>query len=319
MANSVSSFFQTLVASATEASQLLAPTWAAHDAIYWDYNPAQPTDLGQTLNVPIPADPTTNVVDIGSGDVTISDISYSTKSIVYNKHPQITFAVRDFEQFNSPIQLRNLYTDTALKAIKNSINSQIVGLFNTTNFTTNSQQSTTSHIITVPQFLTGRSLLADQKVPVNDVKNMALLLPSTPYMALMDGTTSGSGAAWSQAFIVGEKTASQIHELGTIPVAFSTQVQLDQQMTTTGTVGSRTFTGALFHRWAIAGVSRPLPTPEMAAKVVDYAYVNWGGLVLRIMVGYNQYPKGAALVTIDCGYGLSVVRENMGVLFSIAE
>ncbi|MBV8605917.1 MAG: hypothetical protein JO034_00440, partial [Singulisphaera sp.] len=72
MANSVSSFYQTVVAAATEASQLLAPTWKASDAIFWDYRP-EPATIGQTLNVPIPQDPSGSVQDGGAGDIAVTD------------------------------------------------------------------------------------------------------------------------------------------------------------------------------------------------------------------------------------------------------
>lgn len=317
MANSVTSFFQTLVSALGDAQKLLAPTHAAKDAIYWDYKPDETGTLGQTINAAIPVDPTNNVQDIGTGDVVISDISFTTTPIVYNKHPQFGYTVRDFEQFNSPDSIRNVFLDAALKGIMNNINYQVTSLFNSTNITTNTAISTTGGVITVPQFLNGATVLSDKYVPTSDVANMHLVLPSTPYYKMMDGTTGGSGAAWTQAFIVGEQTAAAIHENAKIPVAFNTNFLLDQQMPTTGAVGSRTFTGAYFHRYAVAGVSRALPKPD--PNVVEFTYMDFGNLSIRVQIGYNQYPKGGYVVTIDCGYGLKVVREYMAQLFSVAE
>ncbi|MBV8078144.1 MAG: hypothetical protein JO284_17175, partial [Planctomycetaceae bacterium] len=71
------------------------------------------------------------------------------------------------------------------------------------------------------------------------------------------------------------------------------------------------------HRWAVAGATRPLPPPD--AKVVDYTYIDFMGVPVRITVGYNQYPKQGYIVTVDAGYGLKVVRDNMCQLFTIAE
>lgn len=315
----LSGLFQTVVAAATEATQLLAPTHDILNAIYWDHRPDQPGILGQTLNVAIPQDPTSQVQDIGTGDGVLSDIGFNTVAILFNKHPYFGFPVRDYEQFNTPYQIRTNFLDAALTGVKNKINAQVAALFTTANFTTNTAVSATSHVVTVPQFLAARTVLADQYVNVNDSKNMTCVLPSTPYMAMMDGTTGGAGAAWTQAFIVGSKTAESIHEQGEIPVAFSTTFRLDQQMPTTGAVGSRTFTGFYGHRYAVAGVSRAIATPPEAMKVVDYTYIDWNGLSIRVMMGYNQFPKGGLVVTIDAGYGLKVVRENMGVLLSIAE
>lgn len=316
MANTISSFFQTVVAAATEASAVLAPTWNALDSIYWDYNTEQPGVLGQTLNIAIPADPSNQVQDIGSGDVILSDASTSTVPIVFSKHPQVGYTIRDFEQFNSPTMLRNLFMDSYLKGIKSNINGNITALFNTANFTTNAAISATTSVITVTQFLQGQARLLDQRVTALDPENVSLLLPATPYTAMTDASST-AGAFWTQAQIASNAIAEEIRRTGQLKPTFGATIKMDQQMPTTGAAGSRTFTGAYFHRYAVAGVSRPLPKPD--EKVVDYTYVNFGKIIIRVQIGYNQYPKGGYIVTLDAGYGLKVVRENMGQLFTIAE
>lgn len=311
MANSLSAFFQTVLAAGREASQLLAPTWKASDSIYRDYK-SQPATIGQTLNVAIPTDPTNSVADAGAGDVTLTDVGFTTTPIVFNKHPQFAFVIRDYEQFNSPVEIRNLFMDAALKGIKNHINRAVCSLFVTGNFTTNTAISATSHIVTVAQFLQGMGVLADQNVPVaDDPGNMTLLLPSTPYVTTLGDST------WTQAQIAGMKTAEFVRDTGVMPTQFGMTLKMDQQMPTSGTAPSRTFTGAYFHKWAVAMVTRPLPPPD--SKVVDFTYMDFFGLPIRVTVGYNQYPKQGYIVTIDAGYGLKVVRENMGQLFTIAE
>jgi hypothetical protein len=328
-----------VVTAAVEASQLLAPTWKAIESIYWDYRPEQAA-LGQTLNVPIPADPTAAVADMGAGDIPLNDIGFVTQPIVFDRHPAFAYVVRDFEQFNSPEMIRRVFMDAAMKGIKNQINSSICSLFTTTNFSASTTPiagvatiSTTTHVITVPQFLQGMSVLAKQNVPVaNDIGNMSLLLYPDVYMSLMDGTVGGAGAAWNQSFIAGERIPEQIHRTGDIPTTYGMSVKLDQQMPTTVVGGgSGTSTAAYMHRWAIAGVSRPLPKPD--DKVVDYTYVNFAAnpiygdtfgngmapsFPIRVMIGYNQYPKQGYIVSIDAGYGLKVVRPNMCQLYSVA-
>lgn len=343
MANSITSFYQTVVTAAVEASQLLAPTWKAIESIYWDYR-AEESALGQTLNVPIPQDPTSSVSDLGAGDILLSDIGFSTTPIVFNRHPAYAYVVRDFEQFNSPEMIRRVFMDAAMKGIKNNINQAVCNLFTTTaqpnglgtganGIAGNTSISTTSHVVTVPQFLQSMAVLAKQNVPVaNDPQNMHFLLYPDAYMSLMDGTTGGAGAAWNQAFIAGGVTAEYVHKRGDMPTAYGMTLRLDQQMpTTVPGGGSGTSTGVYMHRYAIAGVTRPLPKPD--EKVVDYTYVNFaanpmygetfgGGpepaFPIRVMVGYNQYPKQGYIVSIDAGFGLAVVRPNMAQLFSIA-
>jgi hypothetical protein len=310
MANTISAFYQTLVAATEEASQLLAPTWKASGSVYMDYK-SEPATIGQTIDVAIPSDPTNSVADAGLGDLPLTDIAFTTVPISFNQHPEFGYLVRDFEQFNSPLSIRNVFLDAALKGVKSYINKKVTGLFTTGNFTTNTAISTTSHLITTAQFLSGMAVLADQNVPVaDDPASMSLLLPSTVYTAVIGDSN------WTQAQIAGMKTAEFVRETGTMPTAYGMTVKLDQQMPTSGSVGSRTFTCAYLHKWAIALVTRPLPAPD--EKVVEYTYVDFAGIPIRIQLGYNQL-KGGWVVTIDAGFGLKVVRDNMGQLFSVAE
>jgi hypothetical protein len=320
VSNSISTLFQTVVSAATEASKVLAPTWGAVESIFWNYDPDNPQAVGNTVNVIIPQDPTNAVQDIGGGDAQITDIGFNATPIVINRHPEFGFVVRDFEQVNTQSKIRAIFMDAALKGIKSNINATVAGLFTTGNFPTNPVISTTGHAITITQFLQGMAVLLDKNVPANtDLGNMTCLLPSYPYTTIMDATTGGPGAAWSQAFIGGNRTAEFIREYGAVPNAFGTMFRLDQQMPTSGSVGSRTFTGAYFHRYAIAGVSRPLSADtELAEKVVDTAVINFGGISVRIMIGYNQIKLGP-VITIDAAYGLKVVRPEMAQLFTIAE
>jgi hypothetical protein len=311
VANTVTAFWQTLVAAASEATKLLAPTWKTLESVYLDYDDV-PATIGQTIDVPIPVDPTGSVADQGSGDTVLTDIGFTNVPIVYDQHPSFDYVVRDFEQFNSPERIRNVFLDAALKGVKNYTNARITALFTTGNFTSNAAIACTTHIITTAEFLSAMAILADKNVPVaNDPVNMSLVIPSTPYAAVL------GDANWTQAQIAGMKTAEFVRETGTMPTAYGMTVKLDQQMPTSGTAPARTFTGAYYHRYCVGVVTRPLPAPD--GNVVEYTYVDFNGLPIRIMLGYNQYPKKGYIVSVDAGFGRKVVRDYMGILFTIAE
>lgn len=309
--------FQTVVAAANEAVQVLAPTHAASGLVYTDHQPEQAV-LGQTLNVPLPADPSAYTSDIGSGDLVMNERTAATVPIVLQYHPSDAYPIRDFDQYRTPTRLRTLFLDGAIKGIQNHINRAICNLFTTANFTTNSAISCTGGGMTLTQFTGARAVLSDQFVAVNDAANMSCLLPSVPYNKILDATTGGIGAAWSQAFIAGNAYAEETRSTGKVPTALSTRFFLDQQMPTTGAVGSRTFTGAYFHKWAVALVTRPLYTDPVSEKSCEVTYFDFNGISIRIMVSFNHI-KQAPVISVDAGYGLAVVRENMGVLFTIAE
>ena len=108
LANSLNGFYQTLVAAATEASQALMGTNHLMDSVFLDYKPTV-ADIGQTLNVEVPAQVTSQVTDAGVADIALTDVSATTTPIVFNKHPYYGFQVRDFEQYNTPASLRNVF------------------------------------------------------------------------------------------------------------------------------------------------------------------------------------------------------------------
>lgn len=312
MANTISGFYQTVVAAATEASQAPVYNLKLVDSIYKDVRTEETAAIGQTINVVIPAVRTAGVLDAGVGDMTLTDVSETTVPIVMNKHPQDALVIRNYEQFNSPVLLRQLFFDSALKGIKENINATIGGAVNSTNFAANAPIATTAHIVTTTQLLSAMAVLSDQRVPVQgDPDNMSLLLPSVPYTAVL------GDANWTQAQIAGMQTAQFVRERGELPVAYGCSVKLEQQMTVTGAAPTRSFTGIYMHRYAICLVSRPLPKPD--TKVVDFTYVDFGGIPILVTLGYNQYPKQGYILSVEAGYGLAVTRPSFGQLFTIAE
>ncbi len=271
-----------------------------------------PATIGQTIDVPIPVDPSAAVADQGSGDTVLTDIAFSNVPIVFDQHPSFDYVVRDFEQFNSPERIRNVFLDAALKGVKNYCNARITALATAGNFNVNAAIATTAHLITTAQFLAGNAVLSDQKVPVaNDPGNMSLLMGSLPYMTAM------GDANWTQAQVAGMSTAERVRATGIMPTAYGMSMKLDQQMPVSGTAPARTFTALYMHRYAIGVVSRPLPQPD--SNVVEYTYIPFGPLMIRVMVGYNQYPKKGYIVSVDAGFGRKVVRPEMGQIFTVAE
>ena len=316
----LSGLFQTIVSGVSEACQVLAPTWAANDSIYWDHNPEQPGSLYKTLNVALPTDPSAQVQDIQANDMVLNEAGFATVPIILNRHPQFSTPIRDYDQFQTPLQVKESFARGALIALKNFINADVAALATTANFTTNSAISCTGGAVTTTQYTGALAVLADQRVPVeNNPRDMTFLLPSIPYYNLEDPTTGTAGAAWSQAFIAGNRFAEEVRATGKVPIAFGTQFRLDQQMPVSGASPNRTWTALLLHRWAMAGVTRPIHTPPAGLKVCDVAYLPFGNIQIRVMTGYSFYPKGAEILSIDAVYGLKVTRENMGVIFSIAE
>jgi hypothetical protein len=309
MANTVTGFFQTLVAAGSEASQALVGTTAAMDSCYLDYKPVETNPgVGRTLSINIPVSPT--ITDAGVAALTPTDISFTNKTVVFDKHPSFCYKIEDFNAYNSPSDIRGEFLDATLKAFLENINNTVVGKYDSTNFNVNSVISCTGQMPTTTQFLSSFAALAGQKVPMNDTANLFFHNHEDVYAKMLDNSN------WTQASIAGEAVASRVRSTGDIKVAYGTQIDYDQAMTRTGSATAYTYTGIHLHRNAIALVTRPLPKPD--PNVVEYTYVNLKGIPVRIMFGYSQKDL-AWVVTVDAGYGVSVIRPELGVIFSIAQ
>lgn len=311
MANTVGGFYQTLVTAATQASAALMGTNSLLDCVYKDYKPAV-ADIGQVINVVIPATVTGSVSDAGLGDITPTDVSETTVPITFNKHPYYSFVVRDFEQYNTPRDIRTTFLDAAIKGILENIDQAVSALLQPANFTTNTAIATTGSLVTVDQFLTGYANLANQKADVTDAANMSLVANPAVYAKIL------GNSSWTQALIAGEQLATDAHIRGKIVTSYGASINMDQALNslTTGTAPNLSYTAAYFHRYAIALATRPLATPDTG--VVDVTVVDYKGVPVRIMMGYNHLKLGW-VVSVDAGYGLAVTRQNLGQLFTVAQ
>jgi hypothetical protein len=313
IANAISTFYQTLVTAATQASEALVGTNSLMDSVFMDYKP-QVADLGQTLNVNVPNIVTAQVTDAGTSDIALTDVAVTSIPIVFNKHPYYGFVVRDYEQYNTPSNLRMTFLDAAIKGISENIDGNIASLCTSANFNVNAVITATGGYPTVPQFLAGYSNLADQRVPVTDTANMSFVNTPHSYARIL------GDSGWTSNLIAGAQLAQEAHVRGDVTTSFGSTIRMDQQLNfalTTGTSPNQTYTSILMHRWAMAVVTRPLPQPD--ANVVDYTYIDIKGIPVRVMLGYNLYPKLGYVITVDAGYGLAVTRPALGQIFSISQ
>lgn len=153
----------------------------------------------------------------------------------------------------------------------------------------------------------------DQQMPVTD--------------AVQAGTvavTNGSAAVVGTSTTFTSLTAGQFILLDASGVPYQVKsvtdaTHLTLQTPFIGTTASgsawkeRTFTNFVFHRHAIAMGVRPLPEPD--GRVVDYSYVDYKGIPLRVQLGWSQLKNGWC-VTVDAGYGRTVMRPDHGLIIT---
>lgn len=302
MPNTVTGFYQTLVAAASAASQALVGTTSMLDRVYKDIK-SQAATVGQTLNIPIPTSPTYGgggqVTDIGAGDFTITDAAFTTPTVTFNKHPGFAYIIRDFEQFNSPESIRNVFLDAAIKSMASYINKQICDLVTAANFDSYSSITGGADTFTEANFKTAWSNLAAAKIPVRDSGNFFFVTHPVAYgnMLTDDEFTGDSNVGWLRSDTSKRKAL--------IGQQWGADPEFDQDFPLPG---AGTYAGLMFHRNAIALALRPLAAPGPEAAVQCF-YTSWKDVPIRIMLGYNQLKAGW-VVTLDAGYGLAIIRKD---------
>ena len=306
------SFWQTLLAAKSELSRNLIGTTALMDVVFADVKPVE-SALGQTLDIPVPqsvlgsvvisgtnaADPTFN-----SYNVPIVPISLDTKLQVGHKLPS-------FDQYSSPVAIKDVLLEPAINAVAMAANAQIATLLNSTNFNVNQVVATTGSAVTPDQFVNGGfTPLLNQLVNVQDPNQMAFVQHPNVYAKQLRNPD------WSQESLVGINVAQQAKVEGGIKVAYGAKQMVDQQMPASGAAPNQTFTSWYGTKYSIATVYRPLPAGDK--RVVDVTYIYYKGLPIKVEFGYNVVTESWYL-NIGCGMGKKVVRPEQGVIFSTAQ
>ena len=303
-------FWQTLLAATSQLSEVTSGTMELLSSCYTDVRPEQ-TALGQTINIPVPANLAGTHNNLISGDPVFDDYNVTTVPIVFNKHPQKGQIIRTWEQFNSPVAIKDSLLDPLIKCVAQAANGYVASLCNSANFAVNPVIATTGGAVTPDQFVFGgfNTLLA-QGVNVRDPENMAFVQANSVY------TKQLRNADWTQESQVGINVAEQGKVDGGIRKAYGAKMLVDQQLPVSGTAPTQTFTSIYKSKVAIAVAFRPIPAGDPAVVKTTYVYIN--NIPIRIEFGYQQL-KGGWCLNVDAGMGCAVVRPEQAVLFSTAQ
>ncbi len=309
--NTVSSFFQSLVAASTDANQVLVGTNSLIDAVYVDYAPVAAAKFS-TISIPIPVSVTSQVSDMSSGKATFTAVNAGTKPVSLANHPQYGFVISDFEQYRTDEQLVNVFIKPGIAAVAENANGAIAALLSSANLTVNPVIATTGSQIAPTDLIQGYIRLAEQKVPVLDTPNMSFIMPPRVYGNMLPASS------WTQESIASAATAIEARRQGMLREAYGSRTAMDQQMPTTGVAPTRTFTSVYMHKYAIALVSRPLPPAPNNGSNNFCTFTKWKNFSIRITMQYSV-EYGGWLVSIEAGFGVAVIRPEFAQLFSTAE
>jgi hypothetical protein len=233
--------------------------------------------------------------------------------MVFNSHPGVAFVVSDFSQYNTPIDIRKMFLDAALKGILEYINMDLGGLFTQTNFPTYGAPlvGATSEFTTA-NMATAFGKLAAGRIPVRDFGNFFGIFHPLVFANMSNDTL------WSANSQVGYQIAGETRRYAMLGEQWGALLDFDPDMPAVG-AGSpvtTTYTSAVFHRHAIAMGIRPLPIPDTPNVLANNIMLK-DIIPVRVMVGYQQ-QYGGWMITVDAGYARAVIRPDHCILGQVA-
>ncbi len=265
-------------------------------------------NAGDVVNVPIaPNFTATNIAEAGT--VTNQNKGLGNAQVVLNRHIEASFAIPDVTKVLAVPDLLALYTQSAVIAIAEQIETDLLSTYAQFNF--NTSQGTANTPLTEAVIDTTETALFTAKVPGGARKY--LVLSGTAYGQIRQiarftefQMTGPSGQP--SPMLTGELAAAGAagtNGAGTIKGLTAFRSQYVQKVSTTTN-------NLCFHPDALALVMRTLPLPMPGTGAIG-AYTSMGNFGMRVIMSYtpNQLQQQ---FTVDALYGVGVLRNNFGIL-----
>jgi hypothetical protein len=249
---------------------------------------------GDTVNIPIPPTMAANNIAEG-GTVVTQNPSLGNAQVVINTHAESSFQLPDVTKILSHPDLLNMYMMPAVISLAERIESDLLQLY--LNLTANSPVGTGNSVITESTVDTAETALFNAKVP-----------ESLPRFLVVSGATYGD-ARQIPRFSESDRSpefagAIPSGNVGKLKNFFVFRSQYVQKPSTT------TYNLA-FARDAFALVMRQLPRPLPGTGAIA-EYAEMGNFGMRVVMSYAPNTL-AQQFTVDCLYGVSVLRNQYGL------
>jgi hypothetical protein len=263
---------------------------------------------GDTVNIAIPPIMAANVIGEG-GTVTNQQPNLGNAQIVLNTHVESTFSIPDVTKAIAVPDLLQTYVQPAIIAIAEKIETDILSLYS--NFTANTPVGSASSI--TESFIdSAETALFTAKVPTNQPK--FLLVSAGTFSAMRQisrftefqtmGFAAGGPGGTNGIETANMAGAGSMGANGKIKdfLVFRSQFVQKPSTTTYNIAFARDAIGL-----AIRSLAQPIPGTGAVA-----AYTEMGNFGLRIIMSYAPNSL-AQQFTVDCLYGVAVIRNNFGI------
>ena len=219
--------------------------------------------------------------------------------IIENTHAEATFQVTDVLKALGSIDIMRTYMRPAIIALATKIETDILGLY--AQFTSNTPVGLPATTMTEATIDNAETTLFSSLVPMSDQLNL-VVNPAT-YSAMRQIER------FSEVRMNGELGGNAINN-GTLLKAKGFNVFRSQYVVQTGS-GTIATHNLAFHRDAIGLIVRKLPTAIPGTGAIQ-DFVEQSGFGLRVTLAYVP-GQLAQQMTIDCLYGVGVLRNSFGV------
>lgn len=229
-------------------------------------------------------------------DVTLQNPTADKVDVTLDQHWEVTFAVEDIVKAQANQDIMGGYIEDAIAVLGEKIETALASLYSS--LSTNNL-GTAGTDITEAVVLNTRKALVENRAPRS---NRFLYLEPSQINVILDKDTFPvvRASEYGNAMPVQEGEIGSLYGMKVFETLFA-------QDDTNSPVGTHNLA---FHRNAFVLATRPLPEPKAPGAVS--AVINRNGIAMRVTYSYNAM-KLADQVTIDILYGVSVLREELGV------
>lgn len=267
MANTFDAFFERLTAASGEYNAAVVGALNFLDVVYKDVRP-EVARIGQTIRVPYPD--ASAFVDQGlNGWTPVTDaLAAGYKEVVIGNRPGKPMLVHDFEQFQTASDLVENFLDPYYKRAAEYANGSIAAAITPANFNAiPTFQSAVTGGLGIADAANAWDALVDQKVPITDQSNAALIMHNNVHRATL------LSSEWSQENQVGAIIAANTRlnaADGAAAQAFNFKRVWDQQAPVTMTANLAGTVALTAGSPTVTGTSTTFTTDLAVGAVVQF-------------------------------------------------
>ena len=292
-----SDFFATIIDSMNRVADQWQGQIGLIDTVWTDFSP-EPGVRGGTTQITFPGLMT--AADRANASLSFTTPTSSTKTVTLTVQPHVAWRVHDLNAMKAnPTQLENVYIKPGMVSLANALDIAIAALFVSGTMSSYTPIASAATKVVVPaQIRDARIAMRANKVPVDDYGDVFLSTPTVAYDRML---TEDNYAKYD---ITAEEATVAAKRRSIIMPQMNAIVRADDNLNV-----ATQYNSALYHRSAIGMAIRPLEIPTGPAAPVEASYVNYRGIIIRVMHGYSM-EYGAWMVSMDFVYGLTVLRPE---------